>query len=135
MYGLEVGPLEDLGAAKLNEQLIELRHTRIKLEDKKGQLSVKKKSPKKKGALKKPGAPSVTEDDAITAYTGYTTGKDQLIPVKDKITVDYFPLQTKPRQFRARSAALELLGINNYDEVRQVERLNPKVSEALFKSK
>jgi hypothetical protein len=31
-------------------------------------------------------------EDAISAYTGYTSEMDRLIEVKDKITVDYFPM-------------------------------------------
>lgn len=135
MFGRDIGPLEDLRGAKLNEQLVELRHTRIKLEEKKQTKSPKKKSPKKKGALKKPGEVAVTEDDATTVVTGYTAGFDALIPVKDKITVDYFPLQSKNRTFRAKTATLQLLGIGNYDEIKQVERLNPTVSQALQASK
>jgi len=90
----ETNPMEDLGFPKLNDQLRPLREQRLKLEELKVSLKKtkrKSKSPKKKSALK--NASSVFEtEDAISAYTGYTSEMDRLIEVKDKITVDYFPM-------------------------------------------
>lgn len=73
--------------------------------------------------------------DAVSAFTGYTSAIDKNIDSKDKITVDYFPLQGAARRFKARTATLSMLGIEDYDTIRTVEQLNPKVREALNFSK
>ena len=137
--GPEVNPLEDLGHPRLNEQLIPLREQRTRLEEKKGQAKkVKKKSPKKKGALKNArtlGTSEFDPDEATSAYTGYTSEFDKQLEAKDRITVDYFPMQGKARTFRARTATLSMLGIENYDNCKNVEQLNPKVRDAINFSK
>jgi hypothetical protein len=35
----------------------------------------------------------------VSAYTGYTSNKDEGIDIKDKITEDFFGQQGKPRDF------------------------------------
>lgn len=135
--------MEDLGHPRFNEQLIPVREQRIRLDEKKGQKkSPKKKSPKKKGNLKNAkstksmiGASEFDIDDATSAFTGYTSEFDKKLDPKDRITVDYFPMQGKARTFKARTATLSMLGIENYDRVRQVEQLNPKVRDAINFSK
>lgn len=135
-FQVDVNPSEDLGANKLNHQLQELRTIRFKLEEHKFQQKKKKKSPKKKGALKKPGASEFeTEFDATSAFTGYTSAMDRHIDDKDRIQVDYFPMQSKPRTFRGPTTTLALLGIENYDKVKQVDALMPKVRDAINFSK
>ena len=44
-------------------------------------------------------------------------------------------MQGKARTFKAKTATLSLLGIADYDRVRQVEQLNPKVRDAINFSK
>lgn len=73
--------------------------------------------------------------DATSAFTGYMSAMDKNIDSKDKITVDYFPMQGPARRFKARTATLSMLGIEDYDAVRNVENLNPNVREALNFSK
>lgn len=112
-----------------------MRDLRLRLEELKAQLKKSKKksrSPKKRGGLKSASNfDAVTADDGVSAYTGYTSEMDKLIDPKDKITVDYFPLQSKPRSFRARTSILSLLGIPKYDECKNIEQLDPQVSNAI----
>ena len=53
-----------------------------------------KKSPKKKTALKQAQSTIIAFDnaDGTSAFTGYTSAMDKTIDIKDKITVDYFPM-------------------------------------------
>lgn len=60
---------------------------------------------------------------------------DKTIEIKDKITVDYFPMQGAARRFKARTATLSMLGIEDYDTIRNVENLNPNVEDAISFSK
>lgn len=60
---------------------------------------------------------------------------DRHIDDKDRIQVDYFPMQSKPRTFRGPTTTLALLGIENYDKVKQVDALMPKVRDAINFSK
>jgi len=60
---------------------------------------------------------------------------DRAIDEKDRIQVDYFPMQSKPRTFRCPTKTLALLGIENYDKVKQVDALMPKVRHAIDFSK
>ena len=81
--------IEDLGMQKWNEALSQLRDQRNKLGEKIGK-SPKKGKRNKKSALKSKSILNET-DDAISAFTGYTTELDALIKDQDRITDDFFP--------------------------------------------
>jgi len=110
--------------------------------DEKTKQKKKRKKRNKKSALKiKLGAES-DYDDMQSAYTGYTSNRDDGIDEKDRIVEDYFPHQGKPRDFfltrfdndkamTTITPALTLLEIDDYDEIKMAERLYVNVREAM----
>ena len=121
-----------------------MRDQRNKLGEKIGK-SPKKGKKNKKSALKSKSLLNET-DDAISAYTGYTTELDALIKDQDRITDDFFPHQGKARDFFKREFSnpkatttnvptLSLLEIDDYDETKIASQLYVNVRRAINRLK
>lgn len=134
---------ESLGVEKWNDALAPLRDVRNKLDEKvKSNKKRRRKGKGKKSALKFAGTQSEI-DDATSAYTGYTSEQTGLIDEKDKILEDFFPHQGKPRDFfkvtfyenpkanQSITPVLTLLEIDDYDEIKQAERLYVNVRKTM----
>ena len=87
--------------------------------------SKRKKSPKKKGTLKSAYGGT---DDVTSVFTKSELDVDD----KDKIAVDYFPLQSNTRNFALKKGSiLSAIGVNDYDACKTADLVKPDVSSFL----